>query len=327
MEWQGITVDIVHDFDSEIDLLLQECEKRIHSYPSIMQEDAVSCLARFHLLRNDEMRTGGFAYLMPFWLEQEFGLDVEACRTAALGNVFGLLYFLTQDAVMDSDGERDLGHILPLSSMFFLDFISMYRKLFEPDSPFWTYFHEYISQWAESVLWERREHHRRLTPYSESGIVLLARKAAPLKIPFAALSMLAGRHGDIEAFSNMIDYDQAVYQMIDDWRDWKKDLEEGNYSYFLTEAASYCGIKDPDQLDETHVRKAIYIGDVAEKIFDQAVKLNTLSIQSIGDMECRYLRAYLEFEGEVCRQVSDGIAAEKQRVLRGGFGRLFAGLG
>jgi hypothetical protein len=288
-------MDFVHDFDSDIAYVLEECEKRVLSYPSNIRAQGHRYLEKLHLLK-DKNQSGGFCYLMPFWLMNTFKIERDICRNIASGNVFGLLYFMSQDDVMDNFSDKANASILPLSSLFFTDFISSYRSLFPVDSIFWSYFDRYMREWAESVVWERENHWGTAAEYSEEDLIKLSRKAAAMKIPFAALCVLSDRLQEIESFSKMMDYDQIVYQMIDDWRDWKEDLKRGSYTYLLVQAMKYCKLQDASQLTEGHVKNAVFMGDAGEKVFEMAKNYNRLSLESIDHIDSPYLKSYIALE-------------------------------
>lgn len=315
-------MDLVHDFDIDVDYVMEMCEKRVSSYPFYIRDLGLSYLEKLHLVKDKNSRRGGFCYLMPFWLKDSFNIDSETCRIIALGNIFGLLYFMSQDEVIDNRSSGYEVSLSPLSTMFFLDFTAQYRLIFSSDSLFWSYFEKYIGEWSQSVAWEHKKHWRHVEVFSEEDFILLSRKAAPFKIPFAAIGILAGNEQKIQAFSDMMDYDQVVYQIIDDWRDWREDLSKGNFTYFLMKAMEYCNIRDSSDLTETHVKKAIYIGNITEKVMEIAKKYNRLSRESISKVKINYLEAYLQLEADLYNKILTDLKEEKEVNLKGGFDKL-----
>ncbi|MCX8128701.1 MAG: hypothetical protein N3I35_01220 [Clostridia bacterium] len=314
-------MDYIHDFDSDIAYVLEECEKRILEYPSGIKQFAYKYLDKLHLLK-DKNQSGGFCYLMPFWLMDTFGIERRICRNIAIGNSFALLYFMSQDEVMDDCTQKSKVELLPVSSLFFTEFISSYQSTFPGESSFWQYFDKYMKEWAGSVVWERSNHWGQANEYTEEDLILLSRKAAPMKIPFAAMSILSGNELAVKAFSDMVDYDQIVYQMIDDWRDWKEDMEIGNYTYLLVQAVKYNNLKEASQLNESLVRKAVYIGGIAEEIFELAKKYNKLSLECISNIDSPYLRDYISLEEIICDKILTNIREEKGIMMKGGLDSL-----
>ncbi len=293
-------MDINQNFETDICWVLEASKKRIQSYNPCMSDMGISYMEKRHILDEKGKRSCEAYWLTPFWLQDTFNLDQHSCRTISLATVYMVLYFLSQDEVMDSSPDDYKGYLLPLSNMFYFDFISQYRTLFDSDSPFWLYVEKYTNEWAESVLWERREHWGQAENYSENDLILLSRKAAGIKIPFAAACILSGNESYIESLSDMVDYDQVVYQLYDDWRDWKVDLEQCNYTYFLTEAKKYCNISEPSLLKEEDVKKAIFEGKVLQKVLKISEKFNNLASESIANINSVYLKNYIDNQKKIC---------------------------
>jgi hypothetical protein len=311
-------VDIFKDFISEVEWVIEACGNIVSEYPPYIKEQATAYLKKLNLVKEKSDRAGGFSYIMPFWFREMLSIDNDTCRTIAIGNTFALLYFLSQDEIIDADPGEYKSDILPLSNLFFLNFISCYRKIIPTGSAFWEYFDRYIHEWANSILWERNEHLGKLKEYEESDFIMFSRKAAPLKIPFAALSLIAGKASYIEHFSRMIDYDQITYQIIDDWRDLSEDLKRGNYTYLLVKVMEYCKISDINQLKEEHIKKAVLFGNVPENMIDTAIKYNKIASESIQTLELSYLNDYLKMEKSICKKILSGVHKKRKSMTKSG---------
>ena len=317
-------MDLVRDFDSDVEWILDNCEKRVSTYPPSLRQAGRAYLDKYQLSKETSQRKG-LIYLLPFWLKETLGVDQEACRLSALGITFGTLYFFVQDAVMDTRPGEYKGHLLPLGSLFFLDFIAPYRSLFDSGSPFWEYFEKYIEEWAESVLWERKHHWGQMQEYKEDDFIRLGHKASPLKVPCTAMSLLAGREDAIELLEEMLDYNLVVVQLMDDLRDWRGDLVRGNYTYFLTRVMAAQGISSLASLTEAEVEKALFIGRVFEEVLDLAADYNQRTLESISTLHAPYLEAYIDVLAQQCRQLKGELQAERTRRIREQFAFLLQG--
>ena len=317
-------MDLVRDFDSDVEWILEACERRVSTYPPSLRQAGRAFLDKYQLSKKTSQRKG-LIYLLPFWLKETLGVDQEACRLSALGITFGTLYFFVQDAVIDTRPGEYKGHLLPLGSLFFLDFIAPYRSLFDPHSPFWDFFEKYIQEWAESVLWEREQHWGKVREYGEEDLIRLGRKAAPLKTPCTAMSLLAGREDAIDLLEEMLDYNLVVVQLMDDLRDWRGDLARGNYTYFLTRVMAAQGICSPASLTEAEVEKALFIGKVFEEVLDLAAEYNWRTLESISALRAPYLEAYIDVLAQQCRQLKGELQAERARRIREQFAFLLQG--
>ncbi len=317
-------MNLSRDFDADVEWILEACERRVSTYPPSLRRAGRAFLNRYQLSKETSQRKG-LIYLLPFWLREALGVDQEACRLSALGITFGTLYFFVQDAVMDIRPGEYQGHLLPLGSLFFLDFIAPYRLLFDSGSPFWGYFEKYIEEWAESVLWEREHHWGKVQEYEEGDLIRLGHKAAPLKVPCTAMSLLAGREDAIELLEDMLDYNLVVVQLMDDLRDWRGDLARENYTYFLTRVMAAQGISSPASLTEVEVEKALFVGRVFEEMLDLAAEYNRRTLESISNLYAPYLEAYIDVLAQQCRQLKEELQAERARRIRERFAFLFQG--
>jgi hypothetical protein len=303
------------DFSADVEWVLQTCEKQVSAYPpSLRRFDRVRPKER-ELFKGDNARKS-IVYLLPFWLKDAFDLDQDTCRLIAQAHIFAAFYFLTQDQVMDAGPEEYKGHLLPQGTLFFLDAMAPYRSLFDSDSPFWTFLEKYISELAESVCWEREQHWGQAKEYKKGDLLRLARKAAPLKTPCAAMSLLAGRQEDIGPLEKMVDHVLVALQLMDDLRDWREDLARGNYTYFLTRVMVAQGIPLSSSLTETDVRKALVAGSVLEEVLGLAIEYSQRALESILALHVPYLKKYIAFlDQDYCQLVED-IRAERTRWIQ-----------
>jgi hypothetical protein len=308
-------VDPFRDFTADVEWVLETCEKRVSAYPPSLR-----CFSRVRPEERELFKGNGarksIVYLLPFWLKDAFDLDRDTCRLIALAHIFAALCFLTQDQVMDAGPEEYKGHLLPLGTLFFLDAMAPYRSLFDSDSPFWTFLEKYVAELVESVCWEREQHWGQAREYKKGDLLRLARKAAPLKIPCAAMSLLAGRQEDIEPLEEMVDHVLVALQLMDDLQDWREDLAQGNYTYFLTRVMVAQGISLSSSLTETDVRKALSTGSVLEEVLGLAIEYNQRALESILALHVPYLKKYIAFLSQDYRQLVKDIRAERTRWIQ-----------
>jgi len=305
------------DFVAEVEMAFADVANRQRGYPPGFRE------SRFGVLqRGISGETGfGFSHVLPFWLEETFGFDRHVSHSIAVSNVYALCYFRMQDAVMDKDAldEGCVTYLLTMSNLIFYDFIAPYRLLFPGKASFWSFFEKYMGEWAQSVLWEKEEHWGKLKPFSTEDIILLARKAAPLKIPCIAACLLADREDAIESLEKMVDYWQVMIQFKDDCRDWRKDMEQQNITFLLAKVMDFCQIQDVIELDAGKVKRAIVVGGLFDEVLAIAAQYGQMALDSINDLNATYLKSYLCREIEECE-----ISRQKAKALVGqwrGFGK------
>lgn len=310
------------DFISDMNWINETCRQRAADFPICLQARAEQQLC----WSNELNLMGSGFYLFPLWLRDEFCIDAAIARELAVSNVFGLRYFMLQDAVMDSRGGGDeVPFLVPLGAFCFSVFEEIYHRYFPVGHVFWGYYQKYLQEWAESVVWEYSEHWNRLSEYKAGDLILLARKAAALKIPAAAVCWLAGRKEAAPALEKMVDCWQGLFQLQDDFQDWRKDLNQGNYTLLLVRAASYCGIEQADLLTAAHVKRAVYIGGVGEEVLSMAIDLGQQALASIADYNLPYFKSYFNFQIEALQEQCCRLREQRTALLRGGLHRLNLG--
>lgn len=315
-------MDPIRDFAADVEWLLDTCVKRIATYPHSMCRSGRAYLEKQWSVEDRRDRGFSIAHLLPFWLQEPFDLNLNTCRLIALGNTFWLLYFFIQDEVMDASPDRYRGYLLPLGNLFFLDAIAPYRSLFGSASPFWTFLEQYTAEWAESVSWEREQHWGQAREFEQGDLLRLARKSAPLKIPCAALSLLAGRQEVIGPLEETVDNVLVFFQLTDDLRDWREDLAQGYYSYFLMRVIADRGRRSPARLTEAEVEKALFVGTVLEEIFDLMILHNQRALEVISTWHVPYLEAYIGSLNRECQQSREGFGEERARWIQKQFAPL-----
>ena len=70
---------------------------------------------------------------------------------------------------------------LSLGNLYYMDALRIYSDLFSPTSLFWTYFRQYVTDWAVSVNGEKS------LDYFKENPLLIAQKAAPFNLELQVL--------------------------------------------------------------------------------------------------------------------------------------------
>ena len=309
-------MDPIRDFDADVEWMLDACVKRLAAYPPSLRRPGRAYLEKQWLVEEKKDRGFSIAHLLPFWLQEICHLDRHTCRLIALGNTFWLLYFYLQDEVMDAGPNEYRGHLLPLGNLFFLDAVAPYRSLLDSASPFWTYLEQYLAQWADSVTWEREQHWGQPREFEPDDLARLAGKSAPLKIPCAALSLLAGRQELLGPLEEMIDNILVLSQLTDDLRDWRQDLAQERYTYFLMQVVADRGLQPPARLTEAQVEQALFVGRVLEELFDLIALHGRRAMESIAAWRVPYLEAYIRLLNDECQQSREAFREERARWIQ-----------
>lgn len=292
-------MEIFRVFDDDTRWVADTCVNQVANYPQLLSKPGLIYLEKRGYYSGK--RNNGICCLLPFLLQDAFNLNKEVCRDVSVGASFILLYFYSQDEIMDVRPGEYKGHLLPLSNLFYQDFMAVFQSLLPSSETFWQLEKKYINEWAQSVLWEREEHWGQAKGYSDDDIILLARKCAPLKIPCAAMSLLGGREELIESLEKMVDYSQVVFQLRDDLKDWRRDLRDRNYTYLLVKILEHSRLDSISDLTEAEVVKQLNERGALREVFALMDKYSSLTRESIKELDAPYLKEYFQVIDNYCK--------------------------
>ncbi|NQX47466.1 hypothetical protein HQN87_19210 [Paenibacillus tritici] len=300
-------MDWLHAYEDELRLVFEESRKVISAFPEPLNAYGQSYLDQFNVFKLDSHKNY-ICYLLPFWLQDRCSLSPALTRSMSAGNVFFMLYFFLQDDLMDSR-ETPADQALPLANLLYVEFLSIYLPLFPADSPFWSYFNRYITEWADSVSGEAGR------DYFLNDRIRISHKASPLKLSLTAALLLSGQSPLIAGAEEMLHTVLLTLQMLDDYEDWEEDLRDGNYNCLLSLARTYAGAAG-EPLTEAAVKDFIYItGGLAA--YAATAEANHLMLEDFPWQLPRLLSFHLVLVKNL-QQIAAAIEAEKQLLQAGG---------
>ncbi|WP_422660082.1 class 1 isoprenoid biosynthesis enzyme [Paenibacillus sp. EC2-1] len=231
-------------YEHDLSEVFAICTAKIAEFPPPLNEIGRRYMQKFDVFQEGSAKNY-ICYLLPFWMKDMTQLSPDIYRTLSTANIFGMLYFFIQDDIMDthpSDYTAGMWkHQLALANLLHTEFIHTYLNLFPADSPFWNYFKDYIEEWSEGVI------HESLDDYFRDNPLLIAKKAAPVKLGSTAALLLGNRPDLIPAASDLMNNVLLTLQMMDDWADYEQDLTDGSYNCLLSL------IKSENNLPRTHL--------------------------------------------------------------------------
>lgn len=191
------------------------------------------------------------ALALPYYLIEGFPFegDVVAARAMSAANAFGAAHFLAQDRVLDGN-ERPAPDECEFSDVCMTRFVRGYAELFPADGAFWGMFDRYVSEYFESLRWERD------VLWGDEGIDavrpgalpatlrMLGRKMSPLKAAVAGIALLSGHVRMAQAGERIVEAFHAGYQLVDDLRDLDEDAGAGRWSAVLRMIALASGVQE-----------------------------------------------------------------------------------
>ncbi|MHA6480623.1 hypothetical protein ACX1C1_01595 [Paenibacillus sp. strain BS8-2] len=313
----------------------------ISGFPSPLNELGLAYAKKFDPVDND----GGKDYictLLPYWMQESASLSNKQCEQLALANVYGMLYFFIQDDVMDSKvaGGEDWKTQLALGNLLQLEMFRIFHDLYPPGSLLWDYYNRYVHTWADSVVNEGRSNYFLTNPLLISG------KASPVKVCVAGAWLLAAAAESSESVVDAIEVEgnarerikrteEAVntalmlLQMLDDWADWRDDLEDGSYNGLLamiqsisnSTVAGHIPAYSTDDLTIERIEAAIYVRGCMAPYADIAVSYHEQLLSN--PYAPPDLVAFNVHLLESLQEIANQLAERKRKLLGGGINLLF----
>lgn len=307
--------------------IYETAKRQISAFPAPLD----SCGLRYAELFNPVSHEEGRDYictLLPFWLKEDTGITEAQCAELALANIYGMLYYFIQDDLMDGKvAEEGQKEQFALGNLLHLGMLRCLRRLFRSESMFWDFYDKYAEQWADSVVNEARDN------YFVTNTIQTSGKAAPLKITVVGACLLGGCPERISALEQAVDLTLTTLQMLDDWNDWREDLQDGNYNGLLaligaeySTSPAESGIMgasaawQPPSLKEAET--AIYIRDCMSRFADYGEQNHALLLD-IKSPPCELI-AFHRYMSDTLRAIAENLQSRKKMALGGGINMLHA---
>lgn len=172
-------------------------------------------------------------FLLPYWVEKATGAKAARPfrRDVIYSTLSGYYSIRLMDNIMDRDGDGEV-QILPAVQIFLLECFRPYALHFPSEHPFWKTMR---ATWFRSA--DASAHDALLETLDATAFAnVAAQKVCAVKIPVEAVCHYYARPDLIPLWNALADALGWWHQMLNDVFDWRKDLEHGNNSYFLSEA-------------------------------------------------------------------------------------------
>ncbi|PQP83016.1 hypothetical protein C0Q44_16840 [Paenibacillus sp. PCH8] len=296
-------------FTSDVEVVFASAEQNLRKYPEPLAGHA---LEQLYLL-NPLLRDSGHSYIgyiLPLWMQHSDGLSQESAHQLSTACLIHMLYFLNQDDVMDELPE-DTTLKLSLGNLYYMDALQSYAELFDLSSTFWTYFRQYVVDWAVSVTGEHSVDYFQLNP------LLIAQKAAPLLIGATGALILLRQPDRVIPLCSAINITLMTLQMTDDFTDTNQDAVHGNYNSYLSHISAALNHNYPAHPLSERVHDNVYNTQMMNSYVDIANQYNrTLTSSNLG---ISHLEAFNSYLCSTLVQAVQEITQRKKQLLQGGF--------
>jgi hypothetical protein len=176
--------------------------------------------------------------LLPWWLEEQMrgSVDRDFQGDLVYSSISGYYFVRLVDDLMD--GRRpEPPQVIPAMLVLHAEFQYAFQSYFPADHAFWSDFFAASYEAAETAAADAavREIDR------AEFLAVSSRKVAGVKVPLAAVCHRYGGVDLMEPWTRLVVVLGRWHQMRNDIFDWRRDLEAGATTYFLSEAARRVG--------------------------------------------------------------------------------------
>ena len=162
----------------------------------------------------------------PLTFIEEFpNIPIEIYQDLAVAGKLHFKFCLYYDKIIDNR-EKVTPEELFAFNMYNEKANKILHHYFKKDSIFWKYYDKYLKEYVSAVLEEQNKHYNSIDEkFTEQDFYRIAKgKSAFAKYIPAALAILSNEAEKIEIFENFQDDFYVGFQIFDDIRDWKEDI-------------------------------------------------------------------------------------------------------
>lgn len=268
-------------FELQLDDVFEEAKQKVSHFPRPLNEIGLTYLAKFDI-RQKHSTKNYVCYLLPFWIAETIQAqstvndnhsslttsfsNIESLPALShrmgVANIFCMLHFFIQDDLMDTPNlsATQLHDLVPLSQLFWNEFVSICGENLGDSAPFWQYYKQFLAEWASAVYNEPQADYLFQQPQAIAG------KVSPLKISLLAMLLQLECTHMLPELLQQLDQALIVLQMNDDVSDWEEDMIEHSYNCLLSfirhEAVEQHTAVFSDKVTALQVQQAIYDQDI-----------------------------------------------------------------
>lgn len=216
-------------------------------------------------------------YMYPYLFESCIrNMDDKVVEDIAVAGALYSDIILHYDKWDDQKVSFNLENVMA-KSILLQEVMKILCKYFDEQSRFWWYLDKYVCEYANAVMTEKKKHKGTVTSYSDSDYMSILRgKCAIAKVTIAALSIINNKEEMILQLEKSQDFYAEAFQLFDDLRDWKSDLENKQYTWFITEILlDYFDGRHPE---EEEFKNALYKSNIYEITLNKIIELCSASL-------------------------------------------------
>ncbi|MDQ2084848.1 hypothetical protein RBH29_00160 [Herbivorax sp. ANBcel31] len=307
-----------YDFYDELKKVFENCQEIISNYPEGLSDTGKKYLSRYNVFEENASKNY-ICYLLSFWVNHECGVKKDICIKITVANTFMMLFAFIQDDLIDREIElKDMPEMISLGNLFFLEFMSIYREIFESHKKIWDYYDFYMKRWSKSITDEQKNINNEISLLEEEMVSIVSSKAELVKIAVTGICVLSKKEKLLNIYSKAVDKILFSLQIADDYIDWEKDLKKSNTNILLREFMKKEGIKYSMDIKASDVKEEIIFGTIVDKLCT-VLRENSYNLNLMIEDKNIYIKEYnnsiLGFMEDQRRKCLE----KKRKIEMGGF--------
>lgn len=306
-------------YKERVQVVFQRVETIVEGYPIHYRKDAMAIVNHQNPEINGQVNY--ISFLLPLWIQEEFQLDDAIVDALVMANLFKVFCAGIQDKVIDGDRSGKYAALLPLSNLFFIEFYSIYQRLFATNDMFWQSLKDYFVDYSVSIGFEKKDLFESGVDLHTMALELLAQKAAPIKQAIVAACFLTDRVEEISGLDQWVDKILISLQLIDDWVDKYKDWEDRALTPVLKEILKFNQIDKLEELKSGDISRAAYFSNILSNI-KSIVSENSIYLKENTHWKIEHAFVFHEeIYADICNMEKEN-SLKKEKVLLGGFSNI-----
>jgi hypothetical protein len=320
---------IYSDFRNEVKQLQRRHNSELVSFPKQIGAIAHYYLSKRLLILNDkdiefDARLGRPVPYLAFWFADAFGLkDKQTIRQLAASLMYISLWVSIRDDLQD--GRRAINGKIPseyayfcLASIYYSKYINIFRDMFPSRSRFWYILANCLDQWCKYDCWSFLfAYNSNTNPLSEKFLSKASSYLPAIMLPtLAAIALTTRNHTKIPLVAEFLKHYWMGWKIVDDIRDWQKDLKVQKYNHSSVLYYSFKKAAKQPRLDSEDVISTFSDENSVKKIYNAILKFYKAARHDAQKLGSVYLSKFMDTQIEFHADERDCLLRSRLQFIR-----------
>jgi hypothetical protein len=320
---------IYSDFRNEVRQLQKTHSRELASFPKEISAIACYYLRKRLLILNDkdiefDGRLGRPVPYLAFWFADAFGLkDKQIIRQLAASLMYISLWISIRDDLQDGraaiNGKIVCEHAyVCLANIYFSKYINTFREMFPPESRFWYILTNCLDQCWKYESWSFLfSYNNNTDPLSEKFLSKASSYLPAIMLPtLAAIALVTRNHKKIPLVAEFLKHYWMAWKIVDDIRDWQKDLKVRRYNHSSVLYYSLRKAAKPPRLGPEDVISTFSDENSIKKIYNAMLEFYKAARHDAKMLRAVYLSKFMDLQIEFHADERDSLLTSRLEFFR-----------